>query len=78
MMFNAIYGRYAMLLGVVFIIANVIAASMNFYLGSGGTDDIESLKENSIGVWCIIYLPYYTVTEYIPACTFAFVVFKYG
>jgi hypothetical protein len=41
MSFNALYGRFAMLLGIIFIIANVLAASMNFYLGSGGTDKVD-------------------------------------
>ena len=34
--FNEQYGRYAFVLGVVFIVANVLAGSLNFYLGSGG------------------------------------------
>ena len=78
MAFNAIYGRLAMAVGCVFIVANVASASMNFYLGSGGVDSIDSLKISNIGVWCIIFLPYYTLTEYVPACVFAFVMFKYG
>jgi hypothetical protein len=34
--FNEQYGRYAFVLGVVFIIANIVAGSLNFYLGNGG------------------------------------------
>ena len=40
MLFNQRYGRFACALGVVFIIANVLAGGLNFYLGSGGWSPI--------------------------------------
>jgi len=35
-MFNQNYGRYAFVLGVVFIAANVLSGSINFVIGSQG------------------------------------------
>lgn len=44
-MFNQRYGRFAFALGIVFIIANVLAGGLNFYLGSGGWEPINKLKQ---------------------------------
>ena len=35
-MFNQNYGKYAFILGVVFIVANVLSGSINFVIGSQG------------------------------------------
>ena len=39
-MFNRNYGRYAFVLGVVFIAANVLSGSINFVIGSQGFANI--------------------------------------
>ncbi len=78
MMFNQRYGRFAFALGLVFIISNVIAGGLNFYLGSGGWESIQSLKESYIVIWNLIFIPYYVLTEFVPAIIFAVVMFKYG
>jgi hypothetical protein len=78
MQFNNRYGRFAMLLGIIFILANVMAASMNFYLGSGGVNGIMKIKLDNVAVWTIIFVPYYLFTEYIPAIAFAIVMDKYN
>lgn len=77
-MFNQRYGRFAFGLGVVFIIANVFAGAINFYLGSGGWEPISDLKKTSPTLWCMIFIPFYVITEFIPAVTFAVVMTKYG
>jgi hypothetical protein len=77
MMFNNRYGRFALLLGIIFILANVMAASMNFYLGSGGIIDVDDLKKSSVAIWSIIFVPFYCVTEYVPAIAFAVIMEKY-
>ena len=77
-MFNERYGRFAFALGVVFIFANVIAGSLNFYLGSGGWQPVYSLKERSIVIWSLIFVPYYIATEFVPAIVFAVVMTRYA
>jgi membrane protein YqaA with SNARE-associated domain len=77
-LFDRRYGTYALILGIIFIVANIIGGSFNFYLGNDGSDRMESLKEESIALWTLIYLPYYIATEYIPALGFALVMRKYG
>ena len=76
-MFNENYGKHAFILGVVFIIANVVSGGVNFYVGSGGWESIFDIKCNSQFVWCILFIPYYMLTEFAPAITFAIVMQKY-
>lgn len=76
--FNQRYGRFAFALGVVFIIANVLAGSLNFYLGTGGWLPMQDLKVKSPLLWDLIFLPYYLITEFIPSVVFAVVMQKYG
>lgn len=73
MSFHRVYGRFAMLLGIFFIFANIIAGSMNFYLGSGYASNVDDLKRDNIAVWSIIFVPFFIVTEFVPAVAFAFV-----
>lgn len=77
-LFNQRYGRFAFALGIVFIIANVMAGSLNFYLGSGGYDPITSLKTTNEVLWAMIFIPFFIITEFVPAITFAIVMEKYG
>ena len=44
MMFNRIYGKYTMTLGVIFTFSNIVAGSVYFYFGSGGYDTAFRLK----------------------------------
>ena len=67
-----------MFLGILFICANIIAGSMNFYLGSGKIDTVDELKRDNVTVWSLIFVPFFVVTEYIPAIAFAFVMQKYS
>lgn len=78
MMFNQRYGRFAFALGLVFIIANVAAGGLNFYLGSGGWFSIVRLKKTSETLWSLIFVPFYLLTEFIPAAVFAVVMCKYA
>ena len=77
-LFNRQYGRFAFMLGVIFISSNVLAGAINFYLGSGGWSTILQMKYNNNILWCVLFIPYYLVTECLPAAIFAFVMFKYG
>lgn len=76
--FNEQYGRYAFVLGVIFIVGNILAGSLNFYLGSGGWQAVQDLKQNNIFAWCLLFVPYYTITEFAPAIIFGLVMQKYG
>jgi uncharacterized membrane protein len=75
--FNQSYGRYAFFLGVVFIAANVLSGSINFVIGSQGFENVQEWKKNHIILWCILFIPFYIITEFLPACTFALVMSKY-
>ena len=75
--FNEQYGRYAFVLGVVFIVANVLAGSLNFYLGSGGWANVVKLKHDSMFEWCLLFIPYYSITEFAPGVIFGIVMQKY-
>jgi hypothetical protein len=76
--FNENYGRYAFILGIVFIAANVISGGLNFYFGSGGYETVYDLKCNNVFVWCILFVPFYILTEFAPALSFAIVMQKYN
>jgi hypothetical protein len=78
MLFNQRYGKYACLLGIVFIVSNVLAGSVNFYLGSGGWQSVKDLKETRNSIWSILFVPYYILTEFLPSVVFAIVMEKYG
>ena len=78
MLFNQRYGKFAFVLGVVFIAANILAGGLNFYLGSGGWNAVFDLKRDNILLWSLMFIPYYIATEFIPSITFAIVMQKYG
>jgi len=79
MQFNQRYGRFAFALGIVFIIANVLAGGLNFYLGTGGWVPIEDLKARKGPLlWDLIFIPFYLITEFAPSVVFAIVMQKYG
>lgn len=78
LLFNQRYGRFAFALGLVFIISNVLAGALNFYLGSGGWVPIYELKETNVVIWSLLFIPFYILTEFVPAITFAIVMQKYG
>ena len=54
-MFNQNYGRYAFVLGVVFIAANVLSGSINFVIGSQGFHTIQKWKQDHLILWCILF-----------------------
>jgi hypothetical protein len=78
MLFNQRYGKYACALGIVFIVSNVLAGGVNFYLGSGGWYPVKDLKDNKNSIWSILFIPYYILTEFLPSIVFAVVMEKYG
>jgi hypothetical protein len=67
------YGKHAFILGAVFIVANILSGGVNFYVGSGGWQTLFNLKCQHTVVWCILFIPYYIITEFAPAIAFAFV-----
>lgn len=68
-----------MALGVTILIADLLIASYNFYLGSDGSyTNIKALKQDQPGIWALIFIPYYTITEFVPAIGFAFVQARYA
>jgi hypothetical protein len=75
--FDQHYGKHAFILGIIFIIANVLSGAVNFYIGSGGWLTLFNLKCNHVVIWCVLFIPYYIITEFAPAIAFAFVMLKY-
>ena len=76
--FNQRYGRFAFALGIVFILANVLAGSLNFYMGTGdGYAAIRDMKQHNEIMWSMVFIPFYIITEFVPACIFAVVMDKY-
>lgn len=65
-------------MGIVFIVSNVLAGGLNFYLGNGGWQTLATMKLQNPTLWTILFLPYYGLTEFAPAITFAVVMQKYG
>ena len=59
------------------MIANVTAGSVNFYMGSGGYDGIREMKVKNELMWSLIFVPFYILTEFLPAAVFAIVMDKY-
>jgi hypothetical protein len=78
MLLNPVYGRFALLVGIVFIGANILACAMYFYIGYGGLTNVIYLKENNQSIWIIIFLPYYILTEFLPAFVYTYALYKYG
>jgi hypothetical protein len=58
-------------------LANVLAGSVNFYLGSGGYDGIRDMKIKNELMWSLIFIPFYIITELAPSVMFAIVMDKY-
>lgn len=77
-MFNQRYGRFAFALGIVFILANVMAGTLNFYLGSGGYESVKEMKVKNEVLWGMLFIPFFILTEFLPAIVFAVVMDKYG
>ena len=76
-MFNQNYGKYSFVLGVVFVAANVLSGSINFVIGSQGFIAIQQWKNSNKVLWSLMFIPFYILTEFLPACTFALVMQKY-
>ena len=77
-MFNQQYGRYAFVLGVVFICSNLLAGAFNFFIGTVKLEDLNNFKRDSHTLWCLMYIPFYAITEFVPAIVFGVVMYKYG
>ncbi len=56
----------------------MISGGLNFYFGSGGYETVYDLKCNNVFVWCILFVPFYILTEFAPAISFALVMQKYN
>ena len=69
--YNARYAIYAKFCGLMLLIGNMMAGSMNLYFGLSGTERFEEMKENGHLIWVLIFFPYYCMTEFLPAVAFA-------
>ena len=70
---NAVYGKAVLMEAVVFAFANTIAGVFNYYLSK---DEIGNLlkerDQENLMVYSSIMIPYFCVTEFIPAATFGY------
>ena len=67
-----------MIQGIGFVLANILASAINFYLGSGGLVSVERLRDSNNLIWAIIFVPHRFLTEMMPAMLFALTVCKYN
>ena len=70
---NRMYGKAVLMEAVVFAFANTVAGFFNYYLSK---DDIGSLLRerdtDHLAVYSSIMIPYFCITEFIPAATFGY------
>jgi hypothetical protein len=77
--FNEEYGKTVFLEASVFIISNVLAGIFNFWMGRGEVLHLIEYRDNEhLFLFAIILLPYFAVTEFIPALVFASTVNKFS
>ena len=68
-----------MIIGIIMVVSGLLSAAMNFYLARGGLQTLEKMKQtNGMGIlWVLIVVPFYVLTEFFPAISYAFVIKKY-
>jgi hypothetical protein len=74
--FNQDYGKFAFVMGIVFIMANAISAIVYFIIGKD-FKAYDQWKSAHLWWWMVVFVPFYTITEFIPAVTFGVVMYKY-
>jgi hypothetical protein len=75
--YSASYGKASMVVGIIFLVSNIISAGVNFYLGTNGVWNLMDFKQGNPAIWSLIFVPYYILTEYIPALAFGIAIFRY-
>ena len=77
--FNEEYGKTVFLEAVVFIVSNVLAGIFNFWMGRGEVLNLIQYRDHQhLVLFSVILLPYFAVTEYVPAIVFASTVNKFS
>ena len=71
---NEYYGRLQQSLAVFLLVAATFSSIINFYFSS---DDAYSnflkMREEQTFIWILLWLPYFFLTEFMPALAFAVV-----
>ena len=69
---NRVYGKAVLMEAVVFAFANTVAGFFNYYMSKNYVGDLLQERDSkSVAVYSSIMIPYFCVTEFIPAATFA-------
>ena len=69
---NQVYGRAVAIEAIVFISANVIAGVFNYCMSKGIINDLLFARvDDRMPTFALIMIPYFCVTEFIPALVFA-------
>ena len=69
---NRVYGKAVLMEAVVFAFANTVAGFFNYYMSKNIIGDLLQERDSkSMAVYSSIMIPYFCITEFIPAATFA-------
>ena len=69
---NRVYGKAVLMEAIVFAFANTVAGFFNYYMSKNIIGDLLQERDSkSMAVYSSIMIPYFCITEFIPAATFA-------
>ena len=78
---NRLYGKTVWIEGIVFTTSNVVAGFFNYYLSKTEISSLIELRNTGTTfapLFAAIIIPYFIVTEFIPAIVFSFTVNKFA
>jgi len=78
---NPIYGRAVWVEGITFTVSNIVAGFFNYFLSKKEITDLLDSRNNDSSfapTFGLIMIPYFIVTEFIPAVVFAFTINKFS
>ena len=69
---NRVYGKAVLMEALVFTFANTVAGTFNYYMSKNRIGDLlEERDTDHMAIYSSIMIPYFCITEFIPAITFA-------
>lgn len=71
---NRTYGKAVLMEALVFAFANLVAGFFNYYLSKDYIADLLDDRDNkdNMAIYSSIIIPYFIITEFIPALTFGY------
>ena len=74
---NRIYGKAVWIEAIVFTLSNTAAGCFNYFLSkNNSTERIIEERDSRAPLFATIIIPYFVLTEFLPAICFAFTVDK--